>query len=350
VNDDPADERDEIEHLFQERPRSEEELRRRLGGLMRSAAREQLIQRLGAKGALPVQVSTYVRTFAFLGLSRDDLGGLSDIVLDSRASLSGRAVSLALVRSIDGGQAQELARKVPSTELLAMNDAQLLVVIAAMPQTPERIREITEKIARQKPESHLARFQQIDALRKRLGVPAALLYADLLAHEDLRLGEAVVDCLVEEGGAAAAWLCASLFYNADRKLSRDRWADVSARLYRSPRRVPIDGLSVQTFATRGDGGAHLGLVSIESPVDHSFTLVGLRAVAPDRFDRCEVLTLADAQDLDRILDFYPGMARSSVLPSELAVIEEVTRRSEPPAPTLTMVFAAACYVSMVVRS
>ena len=100
-----------------------------------------------------------------------------------------------------------------------------------MPSTPGRLGEITEKIARQPSGSRLVRFEQIEKLRRRAGVPAALLYADTLARDDLGLGNAVLDRIVEEGGAAASWLCESLWHRSVSAQPRTRWAEERSGLW-----------------------------------------------------------------------------------------------------------------------
>ncbi|MDI1447749.1 hypothetical protein [Polyangium sp. 6x1] len=343
----------DTEHLFRQRPRSDEELYERLAEITKDELRRDLVARLAAHGALPREVPIYVRAFAYLGLTASDLPSLTRVLLDARAPIEGRAVALALVRSVDPARAQELARQVTQAELLAMNDAQLLVVIAGLAATPARLPEITEKVARQPPESRLARFEQIDRLRKRARVPAAFLYEDLVRRDDLGIGEAAVDRIVEEGGAAAMWLCESLWHEAPSKAPRARWADVLARIFRSSGRTTVEGLRALAFASEpGEDGARTAVLSVESPLDGSLTLARLRVDASAALVDGALAPLADERDLEDWLSEGPELLPR--VPSSMASVatwvEAALRRTSTPPRSAPQLFAAACWFSLAARS
>ncbi|MDI1435187.1 MULTISPECIES: hypothetical protein [Polyangium] len=343
----------DTEHLFRQRPRSDEELYERLAEITKDELRRDLVARLAAHGALPREVPIYVRAFAFLGLTTSDLPALTRVLLDARAPIEGRAVALALVRSVDPTRAQELARQVTQTELLAMNDAQLLVVIAGIATAPARLPEISEKVARQPLESRLARFEQIERLRKRARVPAAFLYEDLVRRDDLGIGDGAVDRIVEEGGAAAVWLCESLWHEASSKASRARWADVLARVFRSSGRASVEGGRALVFASeRGEDGARTAVLSVESPLDGSLTLARVHVDASGALADGALTTLADERDLEDWLSAGPALLPR--VPSPMASIapwvEDAARRTSTPPRAAPYTFAAACWFSLAARS
>ena len=342
----------DTERLFRQRPRSDEELYERLAEISADDLRRDLVARLAAHGALPREVPIYVRAFSFLGLTASDLPALTRVLLDVAAPIEGRAVALALVRSVDPTRAQELARSVTQAELLAMNDAQLLVVIAGLAATPARLPEITEKVARQPRESRLARFEQIDRLRKRARVPAAFLYEDLVRRDDLGIGDVAVDRLVEEGGAAAVWLCESLWHEASSKAPRARWADVLARVFRSSGRTGVEGLRALAFASEPDeDGVRAAVLSVESPLDGSLTLARVHVDRSGALVDGALTTLADERDLEDWLAEGPTILPR--VPSETAPIaawvEEATRRTRTSPRAAPHVFAAACWFSLAAR-
>lgn len=343
----------DTERLFRQRPRSDEELYERLAEITKDELRRDLVARLAAQGALPREVPLYVRAFSFLGLTMSDLPALTSVLLDARAPIEGRAVALALVRSVDPARAQELARQVTQAELLAMNDAQLLVVIAGLAATPARLPEITEKIVRQPLESRLARFEQIDRLRKRARVPAAFLYEDLVRRDDLGIGDVAVDRIVEEGGASAVWLCESLWHEAPSKAPRSRWAEVLARLFRSSGRANVEGLRALAFASEpGEDGARTTVLSVESPIDASLTLARVRVDASGALADGVLTTLADERDLEDWLSEGPELLPR--VPAPMASIapwvEDATRRTRTPPRAALPLFAAACWFSLAARA
>ncbi len=344
----------ETERLFQERPRTDEELQERLAEVPPADLRQGLVARLATRGALPREVPIYVRAFSRIGLSASDLPSLTGVLMDAQAPIEGRAVALALLRAIDPSRAQELARSVTPAELLAMNDAQLLVVIAGLSATPARLPEITDKIARQPRESRLARFEQIDRLRRRAGVPAALLYEDLVRRDDLGLGDVAVDCLVEEGGAASVWLCESLWHDAPSKAPRARWADVLARFFRSSGRPSAPPLRVRVFASEPneeEEGARFILLSVESPLDESLTLARVRLDGAGTLTNGVITTLADERDLeDWLSEGETLLPRTPSPPAPLvALVEEALRRTRTPPRAAPELFAAACWFSLAAR-
>ncbi|MRG90616.1 hypothetical protein [Polyangium spumosum] len=343
----------ETERLFRHRPRSDEELYERLAEISTAELRRDLVARLAAHGALPREVPIYVRAFSFVGLTASDLPALTRVLLDVGAPIEGRAVALALVRSVDPGRAQELARSVTQAELLAMNDAQLLVVIAGLSATPARLPEITEKVARQPRESRLARFEQIDRLRKRAKVPAAFLYEDLVRRDDLGIGDVAVDRIVGEGGAAALWLCESLWHEASSDTSRARWADVLARVFRSSGRAAAEeGPRALAFASDPDvDGARTAVLSVESPIDGSLTLARVHVDGSGALVDGALTTLADERDLEDWLSEGPAILPR--VPAETASItawvERATRRTRTPPRSALHLFAAACWFSLAAR-
>ena len=340
---------DEIERLFRERPRTEEELLARLSVLPAAATRSALIARLASSGASPREVPIYVRAFAMLEASSEDLPALSALVTETAAPVEGRAVALALVRSVEPVHAQRLAQSITQAELIAMNDAQLVVVIAGIAATPFRISEISDKIARQPSGSRSLRFAQIERIRVRLGVPAALLYADLARRDDLGLGNAVVDLIVEEGGAAAGWLCETLWQGTISKAPRAYWAEVLARVYRSMGRAPTKGLRGEAYLGSVDeAGAAVALLSVTSPVDASLTLSWLRIGEGNTILSGGVKTLGDERDRDEALALCgPSMPKEPSLPAPIAsAMEAPIRKMKSPTTAVLEIFAAACYFSM----
>src|SRR4051812_28820080 len=182
-----VDEQAILDGLFTEPPRSGPEFRARLAPLDPGNARRRLFERLHELGAPPRVSVTLVGALGLLGLSEEDLPALCDLLLDERAALSGRAVALALLTALDPARAQELACRLSPDDLMALNDAQLTSVIASMPTTPARFAEITHKLAQKAPDARMLRLGQIERIRRRLGIPAALLYRDALGRAELGL-------------------------------------------------------------------------------------------------------------------------------------------------------------------
>jgi hypothetical protein len=353
--------------LFEDRPRTELELRDRLASIEPDAGRRLLIERLRELGAPPRDSPTLVGALQVLGLGAGDLPALADLLLDSGAAISGRAVALALVSALDPARARAIVQSLPGGDLMAMNDAQLTSVLATMPAAPARAAEITQKLRSQPQGSRPLRFAQIERIRRRLGIPAALLYRDALARGDLGLGDSLADRVVEEGGEGATILLEQIW-----RASTD--AEVQATCMRALTRMQRtnSGPAAQATASAGSepGGvptsesaegwmvageppaeAISAAIGFKSAIDGSFTIVTAELTPEGSIHAAEVVSLASRREVESIVSGERGRALVSAPLAEIGQrIEQAARLMRvAEAPISLEMHAAICFFSMAAR-
>lgn len=346
-----ADAQEILDGLFASPPRSLAELRARLVPVPPALGRQSLLARLTEVGAPPRDTATLVGALRALGLGEADVPALSALLLDTSAELSGRAVALALLSSLDSARAQELARRLSPDDLMTLNDAQLTTVIAALPTTPDRVNEIAQKLVRQPPEARPLRFAQIERIRRRLGIPAALLYRDALGHEALGLDAPILDLLVEEGGEGAMIRITELWQASSSAEAQARWATALGRLHQLEGRPAVEIGRGDAWTGRSPEGAAAVILSLTSAVDGSLTLVSaqIEGAAPSReaapILTGTVVTLALQRDLDELLAGIDSAAETSLAEAGARVEAAARAGSELPRGA----FAAACFFALARR-
>lgn len=267
-----------LDGIFAAPPRAVGELRSRLEAAEPAIGRELLLDRIGREGAPPRMTAVIVNALRALGLGEGDVPALAALLLDGGAAVSGRAVALALLSALDAARAQEIVRRLDGNDLMALNDAQLMSVIASIPTTPARVAEVTQKIAQQPKGSRRLRLAQLERIRQRLFIPAALLYHDALGNEELGLDAVLIDILVDEGGAASARLFEARFREARSGADEARFTTALARLHGAGARLPLPGPRGQAWAasrSRAEWDEETFVFSFESAVDGSLTVATL---------------------------------------------------------------------------
>lgn len=302
-----------------------------------------------------------------LGLGVADLPMLADLLLDSGAEISGRAVALALVSALDPARARSIAQALPGGELMAMNDAQLTSVIATMPAAPARTTEITQKLRSQPQGARPLRFAQIERIRRRLGIPAALLYRDALAQEDLGLGDSLADRVVEEGGEGATILLEQIWRASShaetqatcmRALTSMQRASSSpaARGSASADRELGDTTtsdSAEGWILTDDPSSDVisAAVCFKSALDGSFTIATAQLTSAGSIQAALVVSLASRREVESIVASERGRAFVSAPPAAIgARIEQAARSMRvAEAPISLEIHAAICFFSMAAR-
>ena len=302
-----------------------------------------------------------------LGLGVADVPVLADLLLDSGAEISGRAVALALVSALDPARARSIAQTLPGGELMAMNDAQLTSVIATMPAAPARTTEITQKLRSQPQGARPLRFAQIERIRRRLGIPAALLYRDALAQEDLGLGDSLADRVAEEGGEGATILLEQIWRASShaetqatcmRALTSMQRASSSpaARGSASADRELGDTTtsdSAEGWILTDDPSSDVisAAVCFKSALDGSFTIATAQLTSAGSIQAAPVVSLASRREVESIVASERGRAFVSAPPAEIgARIEQAARSMRvAEAPISLEIHAAICFFSMAAR-
>lgn len=303
-----------------------------------------------------------------LGLGLGDLAGLADLLVDSGAALSGRAVALALVSGLDPARARSIAQTLPGGELMAMNDAQLTSVIATMPAAPARTAEITQKLRSQPQGARPLRFAQIERIRRRLGIPAALLYRDALAQEDLGLGDSLADRVVEEGGEGATILLEQIWRassHAETQATCMRALTSMQRASSGPAareptsadselggRPTSDSVEGWILTDEPASGAIAAVLCFKSALDGSFTIATAQLTAAGSIQAAEVVSLASRREVESIVAGERGRAFVSAPPAEIgARVEQAARAMRvAEAPIALEIHAAICFFSMAARA
>jgi hypothetical protein len=343
-----------VADLFERRPRTELELRARLAPVDPDAGRGLLIERLRTIGAPPRDSATLVGALQVLGLGAGDLPPLEALLVDPEAKVSGRAVALALVSALDPGRAQSIARALPADHLMAMNDAQLTSVIATMPAAPARTAEITHKLQSQPVGSRLLRFAQIERIRRRLGIPAALLYRDALAHDDPALGDSLADRIAEEGGEGAMILLEQTWRAASEPEVQARCMRALTRLHRAPIAAAAaarEGLEGWILDGEPSAEGSSAAVCFESAVDGSFTIATARLSPAGAIDAAAVVILASRPEVVALVSGEHGRALVSAPASAAGDrVEEAARRMRAAeAPVSLEIHAAICFFGLASR-
>lgn len=289
-----------------------------------------------------------------LGLGVADLPVLSDLLLDSGAAISGRAVALALVSALDPARARSIAQALPGGELMAMNDAQLTSVLATMPAAPARTAEITQKLRSQPQGARPLRFAQIERIRRRLGIPAALLYRDALAQEDLGLGDSLADRVAEEGGEGATILLEQIWRASSHAETQATCMRALTRMQRT-RSAPAAQESASAegwmLADEPSPEAIAAALCFKSALDGSFTIVTAQLTPAGSIQAAEVVSLASRREVELIVSGERGRAPVSAPPAAIgARMEQAARRMRAAeAPISLEIHAAICFFSMAAR-
>lgn len=335
--------REIFEGLFASPPRSEAALRARLAPVEPARGRRILLERLAREGAPPRDSATLVSALGVLGLGEADVPALAALLLDTAAPVSGRAVALALLSALDPVRAQALARGLSPDDLMALNDAQLTAVIASMPTTPARVTEITQKIAHQPPGARGLRLAQLERIRRRLGIPAALLYHDVIGKEELGLEGPLVDLLIEEGGEGAAIRIEELWQASSDEEARARWSAALSRLHQVQGRPAVDVASgVEAWVGVEASGAAVVILSLPSALDGSLTLARA-GIAPGSRLEGKVVSLVSHRELDGLLAEV-GSVEKAPLADAGARVEAAARGARAPLGLDT--FAALCFFAL----
>lgn len=343
-----VDERAILE-CFTDPPRSEADLRARIAGIDPAAGRRIILDRLARSGAPPRESAMIVSLLSVFGVGEGDVAALGELCANDRAVCSGRAVGLAVLSAIDPGSAAQIARRLSPDELLAINDAQLTSVIASMPATPARVTEITQKLLRQPEGARTIRLGQIERIRRRLGIPAALLYRDAIGREDLGLAAPIVDLLVEEGGAAASILLERLAATSASPEATARWTAAIARLYQAARRPAVEVPRIEAWRAESEQGAIEVAIALESAVDGSLTIAtasiaaGSAAIAEG-----SAVSLAPRRTLDEALGALGAQAEIGIA-AAAAEVEAAAQKTYARAGEADLsggIFAAISYFSL----
>jgi hypothetical protein len=343
-----AEEQGILEGLFASPPRSLAELRARLAPVEPAVGRQRLLARLAEVGAPPRDTATLVGALRALGLGEADVPALGALLLDASAEVSGRAVALALLSSLDSGRAQELARRLSPDDLMTLNDAQLTTVIAAMPTTPDRVIEIAQKLARQPAESRPLRFAQIERIRRRLGIPAALLYRDALGHETVGLDGPILDLVVEEGGEGAMIRITELWQASPGAEAQARWATALGRLHQVEGRATVEIRRGEAFIGRSPEGVAAVILSLTSVIDGSFTLASAQIGEDAPILTGSVASLSSQRDLDELLAGIRAVEETSLAEAG-ARVEAAARDPRAGGKMARAGFAVACFFALARR-
>jgi hypothetical protein len=341
-----------LEGLFAAPPRSAAALRAQLAPLDPAEGRRRLLARLHEVGAPPRDSVTMLGALGVLGLGEADLPAIHELLVDPRAALTGRAVALALLSALAPSRAQEVARSLAPGDLMALNDAQLTTVLASMPTTPARVTEITQKLARQAPGARTIRLGQIERIRRRLGIPAALLYRDALEHAELGLDAPLLELVMGEGGQGAAIRFEQLWRASAGAEAEARWAQAVARLYQVKGRASVEIPRREAWVSALSSGATALVLRLESAVDGSFTLASIRLAAADAMILDgTVVSLASPREADEILGQLESSAKASLaeVSARVETAAQKARSGRSGADLSSETFAALCFFSLAGR-
>ncbi len=200
-----------IHELFTRPPVNRAELAQRLKAAPPATTRRALLDRLARDEIEQGQEELFVEALALLKAGQQEWARLFALIQDRARSSRARATALRALVARAPELASELSARLPRTELQALAELPLADGLSRLHMEPKCATWITQVLRQVTEEAQPALVDRIEHNRLRVGLPASVAYADVLAQSDLiALRPRLLEVLVDEGTPSAVELLETL--------------------------------------------------------------------------------------------------------------------------------------------
>jgi hypothetical protein len=202
--------REIVEDLFDCPPVTESELEQRLSGASPRSMQQALFEHLEKKEIEPDVFFLFLDMFRSVG-AESVKKQLLDLAMNKKASTDARALAVAVLELNTPEVTPRLIRQLPPEVVERLNELPLIERVTTILADAREASTLVDLMMQGPVDMRRVIQQDLERVRRRMGAPAALVYAYALRERELKpLHQAMLDAVVEDGGPLSTALLEAL--------------------------------------------------------------------------------------------------------------------------------------------
>jgi hypothetical protein len=202
--------REIVADIFDCPPVNESELERRLSGASSRSIQQALLEHLEQEEVEPDVFFLFLDMFRIVG-GETVKKWLFDLAVDRKVSADARALAVAVVSIIAPEVQPRLAGQLPPEVAERLGELPLIDLIMTILTDAREARSLVDLIMQGPMDMRRMVLRDLERVRRRMGAPAALIYAYALRERELRpLHQLMLDAVADDGGPLSAALLEAL--------------------------------------------------------------------------------------------------------------------------------------------